>query len=154
MSRLSQDRREEVFRLPLNIVVANGFIPLVRYYREYAADVLARHSNNNKTRGAAGYGCIGAVSEPILALFPRIAADPALRLALKELWEVQKTKHGSGLEGKKKAFEFCVMKVIINIEPITLLLHYMSCYTSNKSVVPCLMQIWPAVSSMGARRNK
>ncbi len=116
MSRLPQDRRENVLRLPLNVVVADGFVPLVRYYREYAAGVLAMHSNN-RSRGAAGYGCTGTVSEPILALFPRIAADPALRLALKELWEVQKTKHGSGLEGKKKAFEFCVMRVSNNKNP-------------------------------------
>ncbi len=160
MSRLPQDRREDVLRLPLNVVVANGFVPLVRYYREYAAGVLARHSNN-RTRGAAGYGCIGAVSEPILALFPHIAADPALRLALKELWEVQKTKHGSGLEGKKKAFEFCVMRVS---NEKSLSLAALSIYTnewllSHRHLIPQLflalmMQMWPAVSSMGARPNK
>jgi hypothetical protein len=109
ISSLSAEKQEDVQRLPRNIVVSYPFIPLIRYYREYASDVFANHTD--RAKGTAGFGCVGAFSEPVLALFPRIVCDSALMLALKGLWDQQRKKHGPGMPGKLKAFEACVLRV-------------------------------------------
>jgi hypothetical protein len=103
---LPADAQEDALRLPRNIVIAASFVPLVRYYREALAHALAARSS----KGSAGFGCGGAFSCPVLALFPRLAADPAMQYALASLWLQQRNKHGPGVEGRTKAFEHCVLR--------------------------------------------
>eukprot|EP00953_Heterococcus_sp_UTEX-ZZ885_P006988 4266-Heterococcus_DN1.PRE.1 len=103
---LPVDAQEDALRLPRNIVIAASFAPLVRYYREALAHALAARSS----KGSAGFGCGGAFSCPVLALFPRLAADTAMQYALASLWLQQRNKHGPGVEGRTKAFEHCVLR--------------------------------------------
>lgn len=60
------------------MVLSDTYISLVRNYREFAANSLAKRSARGM--GNAGFGAALASSEPVLALFPRLAADPALMM--------------------------------------------------------------------------
>lgn len=71
-------RQEDIFRLPRNVILSDTFVSLVRHYREYAANCLAKRSAMGM--GNVGFGAGSASSEPVLALFPRLAADPALMM--------------------------------------------------------------------------
>lgn len=71
-------KQEDIFRLPRNIVVSDTYVSLVRHYREYAANSLAKRCARGT--GNARYGAVSPSSEPVLALFPRLAADPALMM--------------------------------------------------------------------------
>lgn len=70
--------QEDIFRLPRNVILSDTFVSLVRHYREYAANCLAKRSAVGM--GNVGFGAGSASSEPVLALFPRLAADPALMM--------------------------------------------------------------------------
>ncbi|CAM9527786.1 unnamed protein product, partial [Choristocarpus tenellus] len=76
---LSKAKQEDIFRLPRNVVLSDSCVSLVRRYREYAANHLARRSNPQAT-GSAGFGLGSISSEPVLALFPRLAADPPMMM--------------------------------------------------------------------------
>lgn len=58
------------------MILSDTFVSLVRHYREYAANSLAKRSARGL--GNVGFGAGSASSEPVLALFPRLAGDPAL----------------------------------------------------------------------------
>lgn len=60
------------------MILSDTFVSLVRHYREYAANCLAKRSAMGM--GNVGFGAGSASSEPVLALFPRLAADPALMM--------------------------------------------------------------------------
>lgn len=70
--------QEDIFRLPRNVILSDTFVSLVRHYREYAANSLAKRSARGM--GNVGFGAGSASSEPVLALFPRLAGDPALMM--------------------------------------------------------------------------
>lgn len=74
----SNKRQEDIYRLPRNVILSDTFVSLVRHYREYAANCLAKRSAMGM--GNVGFGAGSASSEPVLALFPRLAADPALMM--------------------------------------------------------------------------
>ncbi|CAM9409320.1 unnamed protein product [Chrysoparadoxa australica] len=108
-SAMPTSKLENISRLPRNIVVSDSFISLIRFYREYAADALAKHSLNAK--GGAGFGVSGAFSEPVLALFPKLIADSAMMSALKHSWELELKKRPSTIEGRMAALYGCVLKM-------------------------------------------
>lgn len=70
--------QDDIFRLPRNVILSDTFVSLVRHYREYAANSLAKR--DARGMGNVGFGAGSASSEPVLALFPRLAADPALMM--------------------------------------------------------------------------
>eukprot|EP00903_Cladosiphon_okamuranus_P008645 g8289.t1 len=90
VNTLSKIKQEDIFRLPRNVILSDTFVSLVRHYREYAANCLAKRSAMGL--GNVGFGAGSASSEPVLALFPRLAADPALMMALKNQWEAEVRK--------------------------------------------------------------
>ncbi|KAG5176714.1 hypothetical protein JKP88DRAFT_334724 [Tribonema minus] len=103
---LPPDAQADALRLPRNVIVAASLAPLLRYHREALARALAARAGG----GGAAFGRGGAVSAPALALFPRLAADPALAAALVALWAREEGRHGGGAEGGVKAFEACVLR--------------------------------------------
>ncbi|CAN0343330.1 unnamed protein product, partial [Pylaiella littoralis] len=90
VNALAKLKQEDIFRLPRNVILSDTFVSLVRHYREYAANSLAKRSARGM--GNVGFGAGSASSEPVLALFPRLAADPALMMALKNQWEAEVRK--------------------------------------------------------------
>lgn len=70
--------QDDIYRLPRNIVLSDTYVSLVRHYREYAANNLAKRCARGM--GNARFGAVSASSEPALALFPQLAADPALMM--------------------------------------------------------------------------
>ncbi|CAM9859485.1 unnamed protein product [Ectocarpus sp. 12 AP-2014] len=90
VNALSRAKQEDIFRLPRNVILSDTFVSLVRHYREYAANSLAKRSARGM--GNVGFGAGSASSEPVLALFPRLAGDPALMMALKNQWETEMRK--------------------------------------------------------------
>ncbi|CAM9771215.1 unnamed protein product, partial [Discosporangium mesarthrocarpum] len=98
---LPKGKQEDIFRLPRNIVLSDTFVSLVRSFREYAANSLAKRTSP-QGMGSAGFGVSSASSEPILALFPRLAADPPMMMALKSQWEAEARRigvRGGGIRG-------------------------------------------------------
>jgi hypothetical protein len=73
--------------LPRNVIVADSVVAIVRAYREYAATQFVAHGD--RKLGSAGFGVSQPYSEPVLALFPRIAADPAMMQALRHQYTVE-----------------------------------------------------------------
>jgi hypothetical protein len=83
--RLASDVQTDVYLLPPTFVTAASNVSLIRSYREILAMNIHRNPDNDMAVVAPGRA--GAYSDPVLALFPRIMGDPAMRSVLHANWQ-------------------------------------------------------------------
>lgn len=84
MNRLGLELQDNICMLPPSILTAQSTVSLIRTYREMLAANIHRNPDNDTAVVAPGRA--GAYSDPVLALFPRIMADPAMRSVLHATW--------------------------------------------------------------------
>uniref|UniRef100_A0A7S3XMQ6 Calmodulin n=1 Tax=Heterosigma akashiwo TaxID=2829 RepID=A0A7S3XMQ6_HETAK len=84
--KLAAGQKEDIYRMPKNILLPFSSINLVRLYREYAV-VKIHDTNLNQSNPIAGLAYGTKFSEPVLALFPKMINDQAMQLALRHHWE-------------------------------------------------------------------
>jgi hypothetical protein len=103
--------------------VAAANVSLIRTYREILAEHIHRNPDDDKAVVAPGRA--GPYSDPVLSLFPRIMADPAMRSVLHMSW--QKTVRGMSAAQRADSVAYC------------------------GAFSRTVLQMWPAFSIYGAR---